>query len=252
MNNNKIGKVLIVFIIIMFGLFGYLIYSKLDIGGDSYIAESEFKTVDLDSDIVKRALNSLSFPYEHKQTDLENRLFNDSNKKAEDLTDDEKLLLILNDLSSVNELPKKCTNNYVIYKIDYFKNSVIKETKFIDKLKTNHAYEIGPFEIDYNPESIMVTNKECNDNPLEYERLIPIKATKSNKRLIIEFKYIFIEENVDYDETIYYKSYKDNNKVSLVDSNYSKENTNLDEYNTYEVTFNIHDDNIFFKEILKK
>ena len=78
MKNNKIGKVLVVFIIAMLGFLGYLIYSKLDLSSGKYLSESEFQTIDLDDGMVVRAINTLSFPYGHKQTDLENRLFNDS------------------------------------------------------------------------------------------------------------------------------------------------------------------------------
>ena len=253
MKNNKIGKVLVVFIIAMLGFLGYLIYSKLDLSSGKYLSESEFQTIDLDDGMVVRAINTLSFPYGHKQTDLENRLFNDSERKVEDLSRDEKLLLILNDLNSISELPKQCSTNFTIFDLKYFKNSVIKDVKFIDKIKNDTKILVGPFELDYNQDSILIVNKECTDLPVEYEKLIPTKASRSNKRLIVEFKYLYIEENTAEDETIYYKSYKDNNKTTLVNNHYNKESVELSDYNTYEAIFTINDDeDIFFKEISKK
>ena len=249
---NKIGTVLIIFIIIMFGLFGYLIYTKINPSNGKYIAETELKDISIDNELVKRAINTLSFSYQHDQTDLENKLYNGAGIQVDQLSNEDKLLLIINDLSNNNKLPKPCTSNYAIFDKKYIESSIIKDLKFLDKLTNKEPYQVGPYKVDYNEESIMVTNSYCKDEPLEYEKIIPIEAKKSNKRLVITIKYIYIEENIDEEEVTYYKTYKTNNKTEVINENYTEEETNLEPYNTYEVTFNIAKDNIYFKEISKK
>ena len=247
MKKDKVGYILLFFTIIMLGLFGYVIYTKIGPNSSKYIKETELEEIDLEDKLVKRGLSVIDFNYRHDLTSVEDKLFNSDKVQVNDLNSEEKMILTINDVGYNHTLPATCSSDQYILSAKGLENTIIRDKGFLKDYKSKRKYDVGPYTIIYNG-TLAITNNYCS-TPSEYPKIVPISAKKSNKRLIIQLKYIYIEEVTNEENTIFV-SYKDNKKENLVEENYTETSPN-DEYYTYEVTYNIIDENLYFNNIIK-
>ena len=245
---RKDGVVIVLFILITLLLFGLLIKDKMSPKAGKYEKEYSLVEISLENDLVKRAYNSISFNYEHSDIELEKKLYNKQDISIKDLSPEEKLLLVLNDLGYNKNLPSTCSTNAFSFYADRIKESIIDDLSFLKELTPKKTYVLGIYDVYYSGTSFNIKNNYCESitNDLNYVRLN--KAEQSNKRLLLYVNYLYLEEKVQDDEVLY-KAFKDSTKQEVLEEDVELQDLDANKYDEYIIEFKLIDNNIYFNKI---
>lgn len=212
--------------------------------------------------LVEKALSYFKYSVSDKK-ELMQKIFdrNDSIIKEENLSNDEKMFMLLEEYDRLNDgcifsqVGRLCS-----FKKKDIDNLVFTNTNFInDYIVSRKYYNINGIDLMYNKDIFQAQGHIAEENESRIVYFDVIDAKKNNKELIIEFVMSYLEfdyssENLDIEKVYYFKNIDDKNYVYEKDKKAKEDNFDkLDDkkFNKYRYNLKIDKDNLYFKSVEK-
>ncbi len=252
--NNVIYLVIGIVGIMIVGIIGIVVLknnSKIE----HYEVSQELKDVDINDEIVQRGFNMINIDYfENININVIDLLYSGNEVKVSDLSDEQKMFLVLNYYTNIHDY-YMCSDNYVVKDKDLEK-LYFEDATFLDRYKSTN--EVGYFSIKYNDGYLIETNGCYGaEGPTSMYKIKLDSAKKSDTKLLVNVRMAYLHQSIDtFDEdkeTFYMIGY-DNLEAKgdkVQDKIYSDEEIAWDKYPVYQFEFKIDLNNLYFNKVSK-
>lgn len=209
--------------------------------------EETFQNVAKDDLLVKNSLEYITFSKSINKNLLQKLYDNNENLVTEnDLTNDEKMFLVLNKYKKNHKL-----DYFFSARSDDLKNVMFEDSSFLDSYIKDGVYHTIQNSINYSCHKGIVYYEELEGVRLDNSGIYfdILVAKKSNSKLVIDFKVAFLYY-VDYERVAYYSDVLGHNLVFRQDSKQESSNLN-DEFKSFRLNLKIKGDQTYFESLEK-
>lgn len=250
--------ILPIIIILFFVMIGVLFINRNEIKhyssktSDGEVLKENFQDIDIKDEMVQKAFKMIDVSYfENVLINIVQDFYSGKELNVDDLTDEQKMFLILNYYTNVHDY-YMCSDEFEVKEED-LNNLYFEDNKYLSYFKNNVLDTAGYFAIKYDKNFLVNTNGCYGvEGPTSVYNVNLEKASKSEDKLLIKVRMAYLYQDLetfDENENAFYSvgyNNLDAKGEAIQEKIYDPSEIEWSKYNLYQFEFKIDNDNLYF------